>query len=290
MFKIQKTFKDNLPIIYVVGTPIGNMADFSNRAVECLNDAEIIYCEDTRTSNVLLKKYNISKPLRSLHKFNENEKIDELESVLKQNRNIALISDAGVPLISDPGARILNELSNKEVQFSICPVNCGPAYIHAMVMSGFEAKENIFLGFLDKKPNQLKEKLSLYKKSDDLIVTFYESVHRIVNTLNVLGSFIDKKHNIAIVREITKLNEEVIKGTIQEVKEFVNSPDFVEKGEFVVVLDKNYNLEEKEAEFDAIEEIEELISQGTSKKEAIKVVAKNRGLNKAELYKKFHKF
>ncbi|QBQ07469.1 16S rRNA (cytidine1402-2'-O)-methyltransferase [Spiroplasma gladiatoris] len=289
--KIQKTFKDNFPIIYIVGTPIGNINDFSFRAIDILNKVEVIYCEDTRTSHVLLKNYQIQNNLSSLHKYNEVFKSQQIENDLINNKSIAIISDAGVPCISDPGSKLLNSLLEKEINFSISAINCGPAYIHALVMSGFETKKNIFIGFLDKRIENIKAEIeTIFTNNKDTVICFYESVHRIVNTINVLKNILDKNTKIVIIREISKINEEIIRGNIEEIFFYINSKDFVQKGEFVVVIDKNsFKKAEKLNSNELVTKVKELINEGISKKEAIKIIAKNQGVNKTDLYSIIHK-
>ncbi|AOG60178.1 16S rRNA (cytidine1402-2'-O)-methyltransferase [Spiroplasma helicoides] len=291
MIKIQKTFKNDSPIIYVVGTPIGNLSDFSYRAIDTLNNVDEIYCEDTRTSQALLKQYNIKNNLISLHKYNEISKVDEVANKLMSRNKIALISDAGVPCISDPGAKFLSLLSEKEINFSVCPVNCGPAYVHAIIMSRFFSQKHIFLGFLEKKVEKIKEDIkSTISNNKETIVVFYESVHRIKSTISILKTILDSNAKIAVAREITKVNEEIVIGNIVEVNDFISSDEFILKGEFVVVIDNKACLNEVKVNIEsAMIKINELIKKGVSKKEAIKTIATALGINKNELYDFFHK-
>lgn len=151
----QSTFKNNKSAIYLVGTPIGNLEDISFRAIDTLKKVDVICCEDTRTSQTFLKKYNINKKLISLHKFNEAKRIKELIQVLDAQNDIAIISDDGCPAISDPGATFINEIL-KVYDCNVTSVNVGPAYVHAIVASGYLAKENYFHGFLDNKSENTK--------------------------------------------------------------------------------------------------------------------------------------
>ncbi|AHB36095.1 16S rRNA (cytidine(1402)-2'-O)-methyltransferase [Spiroplasma apis] len=296
MLSIQKTYKNSWPTLFMVGTPIGNLSDISHRAIEVLKKVDIIYCEDTRDSQKLLKSLKITKPLKALHKFNEHEKLEEIKNDLILQKNIAIISDAGVPGISDPGTQIINALKIDEtLNFNVTAVNVGPAYIHAAIMSSFNFYENIFLGFLDKKSKAQESKIVdlitfLNDKNYKAVITIYESVHRIISTINFLNQILNGDTKIAVVREITKLNEEVILGTIDEVSNYMNSNDFICKGEFVIVIDKNASLSSitsKETDFRG--EIIKLVEQGISKKEAIKSVSKKYKLNKTDLYNDFHK-
>ncbi|WP_146638120.1 SAM-dependent methyltransferase [Spiroplasma clarkii] len=235
----------------------------------------------------MLDHFQIKNHLVSLHKFNELEKVSELSFDLKQGKDVAIITDAGVPCVSDPGAKVLNCLMNSEINFAICPINCGPAFIHAQIMSGFEAKGLEFLGFLDKKPQQLKNQFLNLTNLTDKLVIFYESVHRIQTTINILSALFAKNCQVAVVREITKLNEEIIVGDLKEVSAYINSPEFVQKGEFCVVLDKNLQPQSNAAtSVDYLKLLDELILQGVSRKEAVKEIAKKYGLNKNELYQK----
>ncbi|AHI52621.1 16S rRNA (cytidine(1402)-2'-O)-methyltransferase [Spiroplasma culicicola] len=288
--QVKNSFKDNYPKLYVIGTPIGNLNDISPRVIESFNDVAKIYCEDTRDSKKLVDHLKIIKPLYALHKFNEVESSQQLILDLQNGLNIALISDAGVPCISDPGSKVIEQIYQHTNQFNIVPVNCGPAYIHAIVASGFVSNSNLFLGFLDKKPEQIKNQLSKFANTD-CIVSFHESVHRVKNTINLLNNFLDKNTLVSLSREITKVNEQHIRGAIFEIFEYINSKDFIEKGEFVICIESNYKLKDSsiDKEIDYIALINQLIEQGISKKEAIKQISKKYGLNKAELYNNFHK-
>lgn len=293
MLLVQKTFKNNLSTIYIVGTPIGNLEDFSYRAIEILNNVDIICCEDTRTSSILLKKYNINKKLISLHKFNESKRIDELSKYIKESKKIAIISDAGVPCISDPGMYILNQLKKSVgLNFNITAVNVGPAYIHALVSSGLEYETNYFSGFLDKKENNLKKQISDFidiYKNFDIAICMYESVHRIQKTISYLYEVLDKNTNIIVGREITKLNEEFIRGTIQEVYNFSITPEFILKGEFCIILELKKQPSKSLTKEEVVKKVNVLIEQGFKLKDALNILAKSYTINKQQLYKELQK-
>ncbi|ALD66138.1 16S rRNA (cytidine(1402)-2'-O)-methyltransferase [Spiroplasma cantharicola] len=292
MLKVQSTFKNNLPTIYLVGTPIGNLNDISKRVIETFENVEVIYCEDTRVSIKLIEKLKLSKKLKSLHKFNEYSVSPNLIEDLNKYKNIAIISDAGVPCISDPGAIVIRELIEKNIEVNITSINCGPAYIHAIVACGFVAKRNLFLGFIDKKNIEKElQKILNDNHNNDVIISFYESVHRIQSTLNQLALLLNENTNVVVVRELTKLNEEFLRGTIFEICDYINNNQLVLKGEFCIVIDSKFTLK-NDTKVDmekVISEVQKLISQNISKKDAIKNISKKYSVNKNELTKYFYK-
>ncbi|AGR40921.1 16S rRNA (cytidine(1402)-2'-O)-methyltransferase [Spiroplasma taiwanense] len=290
--KIQKTFRNQLSTIYLVGTPIGNLEDVSTRVIKTLNESDVIYCEDTRVSLKLFEKLNIKKKLKSLHKFNELLMVNEILNDIKIYNKISIISDAGVPCISDPGALVISKILNSNVDLNITSINCGPAYIHAIVSSGFVASQNLFLGFLDKKNIQknLVNYLNNFKNSN-ILITFYESVHRIESSLNLLSTILEDDTNIVIAKELTKINEEYIRGEIIDVCKYISSTKFTKKGEFCIIINPNYKLK-NEIEIDMkkiIFEVNKLILEKYSKKDAIKIISKKYSINKNELTKIFYK-
>ncbi|QHX36459.1 16S rRNA (cytidine(1402)-2'-O)-methyltransferase [Spiroplasma sp. BIUS-1] len=292
MLKVQSTFKNDLPTIYLVGTPIGNLDDISKRVVETFQKADVIYCEDTRVSFKLFEKLNLNKKLKALHKFNEFSISESFIEDINKYKNIAIISDAGVPCISDPGAIVIKQVLESNVEVNITSVNCGPAYIHAIASSGFVSRRNLFLGFLDKKniENDLKKVLE-EQQNEEVIISFYESVHRIQSTLNQLSLMIDSETKMVLARELTKINEEFLRGTIKEICDYINSDNLVLKGEFCVVLESNFKKTiNKEIDMQKIvSEVEELLKTNISKKDAIKTVSKKYNVNKNELTKFFYK-
>nr|VZS00051.1 Ribosomal RNA small subunit methyltransferase I [Mycoplasma feriruminatoris] len=238
---IQKTYKNNKPTVYLVTTPIGNLEDISLRAINTLKQVDVICCEDTRTSKVLLDKYQIKNNLLSLHKFNENLRVDQIINLLNENKNIAIISDAGVPIISDPASYIINQLKELDINCNITAISAGSAYIHALISSGFLIDSHYFYGFLKNKnkiskQNELAELINKY--ANDSIICLYESVHRLKDTINCLNEILNQNHKIVISKELTKINEEIIYGSINQVNQYINSEEFVLKGEFVIVIDK----------------------------------------------------
>lgn len=290
---VQQTFKNSLPTIYVVGTPIGNLNDFSLRAIETLKTVDYILCEDTRTSQILLQHFQINKPLISLHKYNELERSKRVKEYLNQGCDLAIISDAGIPTISDPGSWLLASLVNEEMlKFNLSALNCGPAYIHALVASALVGKSNYFHGFLTSKNQVAKvhELTKIVHNYSDTLICFYESVHRIKETILVLDQVLINQPQtlVVIARELTKMNEEIIRGTIREVVEFIQSPEFVFKGEFVICFaNSSFKLVLSKQEQIAL--IQEQINQGLKLKAACRVVSVQTGLPINELYAVFLK-
>lgn len=290
---VQQTFKNSLPTIYVVGTPIGNLNDFSLRAIETLKAVDYILCEDTRTSQILLQHFQINKPLISLHKYNELERSKRVKEYLNQGCDLAIISDAGIPTISDPGSWLLASLVNEEMlKFNLSGLNCGPAYIHALVASALVGKSNYFHGFLTSKNQVAKvhELTKIVHNYSDTLICFYESVHRIKETILALDQVLINQPQtlVVIARELTKMNEEIIRGTIREVAEFIQSPEFVFKGEFVICFaNSSFKLVLSKQEQIAL--IQEQINQGLKLKAACRVVSVQTGLPINELYAVFLK-
>lgn len=271
-----RSFSSSKGILYLVATPIGNLGDFSYRAIETLKSVDKIYAEDTRNSITLLRHYNITTPLESYHEFNQDTKTDVVIEELEKGLNIAIISDAGLPIISDPGYKIVKEASKKGLPISTIPG--ASAGISALIASGLAPMPYTFYGFLDsKKTKRIKELEELKYISHTII--FYEAPHRIMDTLaDMLEVFGNR--NIVIARELTKTFEEYIRGTIEEVLKLENI-----KGEIVLIVD-GYK-EEKEALDNPFIKIEELISLGYKPNEAIKEISRLYNLDRKELYKNY---
>lgn len=230
--KLSKNIKKNIlkSGIYIVGTPIGNMEDISFRAVNTLKNADIIACEDTRVSKVLLSNYGIDTQTVSIHNYNESEKIDWVKNKIDEGLSIALISDAGMPLISDPGYKVVSELRNSGYYVSVVPG--ATSTISALVLSGMPTDRFMFIGFA---PTKEKEKFAFFDevKNIDASVIFFETANRLTDTLKTLNQ-IFKERKIAIVREITKIYEEVKTGTPEEL--FNHFSQNGVKGEIVGVI------------------------------------------------------
>lgn len=260
-------------MIYFCPTPIGNLEDITLRTLNVLKSVDIICCEDTRNSIKLLNNFDIKKRLIAYHKFNERQKVDELIELSEKN-DIAIISDAGMPGISDPGFILMKELIDRDIKFEVLPGST--ASILALLYSGFSTDHFFFYGFLDsKRTKRLKELEDLKKLKFPII--FYEAPHRILETLEDMREVFGSRE-ISISRELTKMFEEHIRGSIDEILEM----DLTLKGEFVIVVD-GYEAEEVEVNIKA--ELEKKVATGMKMSQAIKEVAKEFGLKKNDVYK-----
>ncbi|MBE6087115.1 MAG: 16S rRNA (cytidine(1402)-2'-O)-methyltransferase [Clostridium beijerinckii] len=271
--------------LYLVPTPIGNLKDITLRALETLRDVDIIAAEDTRQTLKLLNHFEIKKTLISYHKFNEQIKSDKIIDLLMEGNNVALVSDAGTPGISDPGSVIVGRCIEKKINFEVLPG--ATAITTALVYSGLDTTKFLFRGFLPRENKERKIVTNDLLQSQETII-FYEAPHRLIDTLEfLLDTFGDRK--IAVCRELTKIYQEIYRGTLKEAAQYFleNKP----RGEFVLVLEGKRLEEIKEEQREewihlSIEEhIVKYINGGASKKEAIKLVAKERELPKSEVYK-----
>lgn len=262
-------------MIYFVSTPIGNLEDITIRAIKTLENSDIIYCEDTRTSKKLLDAYDIKVKLSSYHKFNEKERVDEIVGKALDGLTISIISDAGMPAISDPGNILINSLIENNIDYTVLP---GPsAFTTALVLSGFDNSEFKFSGFFPSKDKDRKNLIEKIKK-DSCTTIFYESPHRILKTLEYLSENISD-HNIAVVREISKIHEDI---KIFKAKDYKDM-DIVDKGEIVLLIDKYDKIEIVDDEI-IKDKMLNLLSEGLTKKSAIKILHKELNINKNKLY------
>ena len=216
--------------LFVVPTPIGNLGDITLRSIEVLKSADLILAEDTRTSSKLLKHYDIDTPVESFHMHNEHKKLESIINKLRSDFEIALISDAGTPGISDPGFLLVRECINNEVKVECLPG--ATAFVPALVSSGLPCDRFSFEGFLPVKKGRTKRLKELSTETKTMV--FYESPHRILKTLNDLSNYFDVESQISVSRELTKLYEETFRGTIKESVEYFEKNKT--KGEFVIVL------------------------------------------------------
>ena len=268
--------------LYLVATPIGNLEDITLRAINVLKNVDLIAAEDTRHTLKLLNHLEISKPMISCHRHNENEKSNKIIEKLKEGKNIAIVSDAGTPGISDPGEEVVKEAIKENIQIIPIPGAC--AAINAVIVSGIDTKEFYFLGFLPLNKKLRKEKLNEIKNINKTII-LYEAPHKILNTINDLENILENRQ-VVFAREITKIHEEFIRGTIKEIKEKIENP----KGEFVIIIEGNKNVENIENKLNLLtinEHYNYYENKGYSKKEIIKLIAKDRNVNKNEIYQKF---
>ena len=272
-------------ILYVVATPIGNLDDITLRAIKILQEVDLIAAEDTRHTLKLLNHLDISKPLISYHRHNEEVKSDILIEKLKEGQNIALVSDAGTPGISDPGSVIVSKCIENNIDFEVLPG--ATAFTTALVYSGLDTTRFVFRGFIPRETKDRKVLVEEIKDKKETLI-FYESPHRLLDTLSFLKNSLGNR-SIAVCRELTKLHEDIFRGTLEDA--YNNFLENKPRGEFVLVLAGKSESEikaELEEEFSALtveEHLKDLINKGMDKKEAIKTVAKMRNIPKKEVYK-----
>lgn len=273
-----RSFDAEKAILYLVATPIGNLRDITYRAIEVLNTVDKIYAEDTRTSGILLTHYNIKTKLESYHEFNQDLKSEQILNELKSGMKLAIISDAGLPVISDPGYKIASLAIENHISVSTIPG--ASAGISALVASGLAPMPYTFYGFLDAKPTRRKKELEAMKYFPHTLI-FYEAPHRIEETLkDMLLIFGNRKAVLA--RELTKTFEEYIRGSLEEILQ-----ELPVKGELVVLVE---GYKETDSIINPYEKIEELITLGYKPNEAIKEVARLTQGNRSALYKGYLEF
>jgi 16S rRNA (cytidine1402-2'-O)-methyltransferase len=264
--------------LYVVSTPIGNLEDITYRAVRVLKDVNWIACEDTRTTSHLLQHYGISTKMISYHDYNEADRAPELFARLQSGENGALVSDAGTPLLSDPGFRIVRGLMVAGIRVE--PVPGASALLAALVGSGLPTDQFHFGGFLPPKQGQRMRVLEALAGEPATLV-FYEAPHRILETLADIAAVMGKR-DVAVARELTKVHEEVLRGTAAEILAVLGARDSV-RGEFVVLIAKATVPEVVEMPVE--EAIGLLVGAGVGRMDAIKTLARERGLSKRDIYK-----
>lgn len=268
----------NFGTLYVVSTPIGNLEDITIRALKTLKEVDFIAVEDTRHSIKLLNHYNISKPLISYWSEKEKTQAEKIIEKLKGGQSGALISDAGTPGISDPGAVLIKRVIDEGI--SLTPIPGASALIAALSVSGLPVKEFVFLGFLPSKSSERQKKL-LELALEPKTMIFYEAPHRIIETISDILMILGNR-KAAIAREITKLHEEILRGSLSDLLEALKNRNIA--GEFVIVLN---GREGRDISFDeALQEIRLMMKKGLGRKEAVKIIAGQYGLSKKELYDK----
>jgi len=270
--------------LYIVATPIGNLSDMTPRAVETLKAVDLIAAEDTRNSIKLLNRFDIHTPMTSYHEFNRFEKAEELVGELLSGKDIALITDAGTPCISDPGDVLTAACAEHGIPVTSVPG--ASAVVTALTLSALSARRFVFEGFLPpvKQKKERREALSRIREETRTIV-LYEAPHHLKNTLSELSELLGADRRVSLCREMTKLHEEVIRTTLGEAKEL--EP----RGEYVLVIegkDPEAVRKEKAQSFEDLsiaEHMQRYLSEGLSEKDAMKAVAKDRGLSRRDIYK-----
>lgn len=277
----QKSFECEVATLYLVPTPIGNLQEMTTRALDILQKVDMIACEDTRSTKKLLMAYSIDKPLISHHEHNQATSIPYILTKLEDGNLIAVVSDAGYPLVSDPGQGLVKAVIEKG--YPVVPVSGANAAMNALVASGLSCQHYMFYGFLENKSTKRIKQLETLKTFPYTII-FYEAPHRIdvmlQDVLDVMGD-----RNICLARELTKIHEEFIRGKISEVLEVVDSL----KGEMVVIVE---GYVEKEQELDwgkLFDKVHQYVDEGMKTKQAIQLVSKECNVSKNELYEAYHK-
>lgn len=275
---IQKSY-DNSPSLYLIPTPIGNVDDITIRALDTLRFVDELLCEDTRTTAILLKQYDIKNKLTSCHEYNESKIIDYVLSKLGQGLNMGLVTDQGSPIISDPGFVLSRAVI--DAGYNVISLPGSTAFVPALSSSGIDPSPFLFYGFLNSKKNK---QISELKELENIkfSIIFYESVHRIKSTLKNMLDILGDRY-ICIGREISKVFEEYSRGKISELIELVDNM----KGEFVIVVEGNKNTIDY-SHLDIVEHVS-LYLDDMSEMDAIKRVAKERNVSKSVIYSEYHK-
>lgn len=278
--KSQKSFLNNVPTLYLVATPIGNLQEMTPRAIDILKEVDVIAAEDTRNTIPLLRHFDISTRVIAHHMHNEKKSSDGLIELLKSGQSIALVSDAGYPLISDPGQVLVNRVIDEG--FHVVTINGPSAMLTALVASGLQTQPFTFVGFLGSQDKECRKQLERWKEHEETLI-FYEAPHRIEkmlkNCLDILGD-----RRMCLARELTKKFEEYLRGNISEILEVVSEC----KGEMVIVME-GYKKEEREplSMMELTQIVDQYIEQGMSATDAIKRTAKEYGISKNEVYRNY---
>lgn len=274
----QKSY-DGSATVYLIPTPIGNMEDITLRAIKLLKEVEVVFCEDTRVTGLLLQQLEIKKKLIANHEHNEEENKNKLLSYLKEGFTVGIVTDRGTPIISDPGYNLARYAI--ELGYNVVGLPGATALIPALIMSGIEPSPFLFYGFLNSKQQRRSKELEELREIKATMI-FYESPHRIQKTLSDMLKVLGNR-KISISREISKKFEEVIRGSVSEVLEHLDEP----RGEFVIVVSGNREIKNYD-NVSVIEHVNAYIKEGKAVNEAIGIVAKERGCNKKEIYNEYH--
>jgi len=269
--------------LYLVPTPIGNLDDITIRAKKVLTNADYIAAEDTRTSGILLEKIGVHNRMLSFHKYNSKERAPELIKLMQDGATIAEISDAGMPVISDPGYILVEDCIKHDIP--VVPLPGPSAFATALIGSGFDAQPFTYYGFLPRKQSEQKPYFEEMNKAKATSI-FYEAPHRLVKTLKNMAQVFPADRKIVAARELTKIHEEFIRGTVAELNSYFTKTK--PRGEFVILVSPNTKKPKQLAWPELIQLVNNVVKQGKSKKDAIKQVAKNYHVSKNELYDKYH--
>ncbi|MEE0831158.1 MAG: 16S rRNA (cytidine(1402)-2'-O)-methyltransferase [Longicatena sp.] len=278
----QKSFEADKAALYLVATPIGNLSELTPRAIEILNQVDVIAAEDTRNTMKLLHHFGISTRMVAHHQHNEAASTEGLIALLHEGKSIALVSDAGYPLISDPGSVLAKRVI--EEGYPLIPVSGSNAMLNALVCSGMDTRHFMFYGFLKSATNERIKELNELRYFPYTMI-FYEAPHRLKKMLTSVYEIFGNRH-ICLARELTKKHEEFIHGTIEEVLNIVDEL----KGEMVIIVEgcQNPQPDQHQPSTNVYEQINQYIDQGYSTKDAIKLVSKETGISRNDLYRQYH--
>lgn len=277
MLKRELNFQGTSPLLYLIATPIGNLEEFSPRALHILREMDYVACEDTRNSGLLLKRFSLDLPLISCHEHNEEKASERILSLLSEGKKVAYMSDAGYPIISDPGQRLARRVI--EAGYKVSVVNGPNAGLCALVGSGIPSEHFYFYGFLDSKPSSRRKQLESLKDFHDTII-FYESPHRIHDTLIDMASILGKDRRASLSRELTKTHEEYIRATLEELSQLEEETLI---GEMVLVVEGAKKAINETTDEEIVNYLKETLRTMKSK-EAIKEVAQRYRLPKNRVY------
>ncbi|HIO91760.1 MAG TPA: 16S rRNA (cytidine(1402)-2'-O)-methyltransferase [Leucothrix mucor] len=280
---MQKTASDQQGVLYVVATPIGNLGDITQRAIEILSSVDKVCAEDTRNTRKLLTHLGLKKNLVALHDHNERQKIDSIVEWLERGENLALVSDAGTPLISDPGYHLVKAL--RDLNFQVVPIPGASAIIAALSVAGLATNKFSFEGFLPAKEVGRKQALMLNSESSYTQV-YYESSHRIVHSVATMLVVFGEDKQVVLARELTKLYEQFFHGTLAELHQWLLDDAMHQKGEFVIMLAASEKGGEESDSFESsIDQLLSILLEELPVKQTAKIAAKLTGKSKNILYK-----
>lgn len=287
MLQIQHSFQkgDQPASLYLISTPIGNLEDITYRSVKMLQEAALIAAEDTRQSKKLLQHYAIKTPLISYHEHNKQSAGQQILQALQSGQNVALVSDAGTPAISDPGYEIVRAAI--EEGFAVIPVPGANAGLAGLVISGLPTEHFYFAGFLPRDKKRCKDRLAWLKKLPDTVI-IYEAPHRLLRTLTLLCDVCGNRR-LAIARELTKAYEEVVRGSCEECLGYFNKMQ--PKGEFCIVMEGGLDEQEDVSWWRLLsleQHVEYYTEKGWPKKEAMRKTAQDRQVSKRDVYQQLH--
>lgn len=276
------------PGLYLVATPIGNLEDITLRALRVLKGVDRIACEDTRQTQKLLNHFDISTPTVSYHEHNEQARTAELIALLQQGGRVAVVSDAGTPAFSDPGREVVKAAVAAGVP--VIPIPGANAALNALVASGMDTDRFLYAGFLAAKPGTRRTELeALAAKADGLTLVLYEAPHRILETLADVESVWGEQARVVVARELTKLHEEFLRGTVGEVRYALSARDRI-RGEIVLLIEATSLAQPANVGGSVMQQVSQLMEvEGLDEKDALKRVARERGVSKSEVYRELQR-